>query len=123
MTGKKFERLFRERRARRTDGGIPKGEGRLSSGTAWTIRRVSRAEAVALSQMSRHAVELYKSIARKISPTRFPPRAVAAPESIYNSRVTVRRVLYIASVTHRRYGKTITHFPVFFLSDRTKWNR
>ena len=102
MTGNKFEQLFRsrgprtrggERDTRRRRGEIWKGETRLSGGRTWTIRRVSRAEAAALSRTSRHAAELYKSIARKISPTRFPPVcAVAAPEFIYNSRVTVHTV-------------------------------
>lgn len=67
--------------------------------------------------MSRHKVELYKSIARKISTTRFPPlrRHRSAPESIYNSRMT----LHIPDVTYRRYRETITHSSsvlYFFLS-------
>lgn len=78
--------------------------------------------------MSRHKVELYKSIARKISTTRFPPlrRHRSAPESIYNSRMT----LHIPDVTYRRYRETITHSSCvlyFFLSlslslNRAKWN-
>lgn len=78
--------------------------------------------------MSRHKVELYKSIARKISATRFPPlrRHRSAPESIYNSRMT----LHIPDVTYRRYRETITHSSrvlYFFLSlsfslNRAKWN-
>lgn len=68
--------------------------------------------------MSRRKVELYKSIARKISTTRFPPlhRHRSAPESIYNSRMTVHRVLHIPSVTYRRYRETITHSYVLYFS-------